>query len=137
MKEIPPRYRHPRGDSSKPAVLFLFIFLVLAVWPFASVSRGAQLDRSFAKVTGIVFVEDSAGARSAVAGAKVTLSGPAIIETKTDEDGNFSVSSVPSGTYQVKAVALGLAIRQPYVSKQPKSDYFFISSQPKSLRRSL
>jgi len=92
--------------------LFLFIFLVLAVWPFASVSRGAQLDRSFAKVTGIVFVEDSAGARSAVAGAKVTLSGPAIIETKTDEDGNFSVSSVPSGTYQVKAVAPGLAIRQ-------------------------
>jgi hypothetical protein len=112
LKEIPPHYRHPRGDSSKPAVLFLFIFLLLGVWPFASVSRGAQLDRSYAKVTGIVFVEDSAGARSAVAGAKVTLSGPAIIETKTDEDGNFSVSSAPSGTYQVEAVAPGLAIRQ-------------------------
>jgi hypothetical protein len=112
LKEIPPHYRHPRGDSSKPAVLFLFIFLPLAVWPFVSVSRGAQPDRSFAKVTGIVFVEDSAGARSAVAGAKVTLSGPAIIESKTDEDGNFSVSSVPSGTYQVEAVAPGLAIRQ-------------------------
>src|SRR6185369_16721923 len=51
-------------------------------------------------------------ARSAVAGAKVTFSGPAIIETKTDEDGNFSVSSVESGTYQVEAVAPGLAIRQ-------------------------
>jgi len=92
--------------------LFLFIFLLPAVWPFAPVSRGAQPDRSFAKVTGIVFVEDSAGARSAVAGAKVTFSGPAIIETKTDEDGNFSVSSVESGTYQVEAVAPGLAIRQ-------------------------
>jgi hypothetical protein len=92
--------------------LFPFIFLLLAVWPFASVSRGAPPDRSFAKVTGIVFVEDSAGARSAVAGAKVTLSGPAIVETKTDEDGNFSVSSVPSGTYQVEAVVPGLAIRQ-------------------------
>ncbi len=112
MKEIPPHYGHPRRDSSKPTVLCLFIFPLLAVWPFASVSRGAQPDGSFAKVTGAVFVEDSAGARSAVAGAKVTLSGPAIIETKTDEDGNFSVSSVPSGTYQVEAVAPGLAIRQ-------------------------
>lgn len=112
MKEIPFHYRYPRGDSSKHAVLFLFIFLLPAVWPFAPVSRGAQPDRSFAKVTGIVFVEDSAGARSAVAGAKVTFSGPAIIETKTDEDGNFSVSSVESGTYQVEAVAPGLAIRQ-------------------------
>jgi outer membrane receptor for ferrienterochelin and colicin len=112
LKEIPPRYRHPRGDSSKPAVMFVFIFLLPAVWPFDSVARGAQPDRFFAKVTGIVFVEDSAGARSVVAGAKVTLSGPAIIETKTDEDGNFSVSSVPSGTYQVEAVAPGLAIRQ-------------------------
>ena len=112
MKEIPPHYRHPRGDSSKPAVLCLFIFPLLAVWPFASVSRGTQLDGSFAKVTGAVFVEDSAGARSAVASAKVTLSGPAIIETETDEDGNFSVSSVPFGTYEVEAVAPGLAIRQ-------------------------
>ena len=112
MKEIPPHYRHPRGDSSRPAALFLFIFLPLAVWPCASVSRGAQPDGSFAKVTGIVFVEDSAGAQSAVAGAKVTLSGPVIIEIKTDEDGNFSVSSVPSGTYQVEAAAPGLATRQ-------------------------
>jgi hypothetical protein len=112
LKEIPPHCRQPRGESSKPAVLFFFILLLLEVWPFASFSRGAQPDRSFAKVTGIVFVEDSAGARSAVAGAKVTLSGPAIIETKTDEDGNFSVSSVPSGTYQVESVAPGLAIRQ-------------------------
>ncbi len=112
MKEIPPHYRRSRGDSSKPPVLWLFIFLLLALWPFASVSRGAQADGSFVKVTGMVFVEDSAGARSTVVGATVTLSGPVIIETKTDEDGKFSVSSVPSGTYQIDAVAPGLAIRQ-------------------------
>jgi Carboxypeptidase regulatory-like domain len=112
LKEIPPHYRHPRRDSSKPTALCLFIFPLLAVWPFTPVSRGAQPDGSFAKVTGAVFVEDSAGAQSAVAGAKVTLIGPAIIETETDEGGNFSVSSVPSGTYQVEAVAPGLAIRQ-------------------------
>ncbi len=76
-------------------------------------ARGLAIRFCLARsAAGRVFVEDSAGARSAVAGAKVTLSGPAIIETKTDEDGNFSVSSVPSGTYQVEAVAPGLAIRQ-------------------------
>jgi outer membrane receptor for ferrienterochelin and colicin len=112
LKGIPLHYRHPRRDSSKCAILFFFIFLLLAVCLFASVSRGAQPNRPLAKVTGTVFVEDSAGVRSAVAGAKVTLSGPALIETKTDEDGNFSVSSVPSGTYQVEATAPGLAIRQ-------------------------
>jgi Carboxypeptidase regulatory-like domain len=113
LKKIPIHYRNPRGDSSKPpALLFLFIFPMLAVWPFASVSRGALPDRSSAKVTGTVLVEDSAGARAAVAGADVTLSGPAIIETKTDEDGNFSVAAVPFGTYQVEAVAPGLAVRQ-------------------------
>ena len=113
MKKIPIPYHNRRGDSSKPpALLFLFIFPLLTVWSFAPVSRGAQPDRSPAKVTGTVFVEDPTGARAAVAGADVTFSGPAIIKTKTDEGGNFSVAAVPSGTYQVEAVAPGLAVRQ-------------------------
>jgi hypothetical protein len=93
-------YRRPRRDSSKRAILFLFIFLLLAVCLFASVSRAAQPKQFLARVTGTVFVENSAGCRSAVAGANVTLNGPTLIETKTDEDGTFSVSSVPCGTYQ-------------------------------------
>jgi hypothetical protein len=85
LKGIPLHYRHPRRDSSKRAILFLFIFLLLAVCLFASVSRGAQPNQPLARVTGTVFVEDSAGGRSPVAGAGVTLSGPAIIKTETDE----------------------------------------------------
>jgi hypothetical protein len=82
LKGIPPHYRHLRRDSSKRAILFLFIFLLLAVCLFASVSHGAQRNRPLGKVTGTVFVEDSAGGRSAVAGAKVTLSGSTVIESE-------------------------------------------------------
>ena len=112
LKGIPLHYRRLRRDSSKRAILFFFIFLLLAVCLFASVSRGAQPNRPLAKVTGTVFVEDSTGDRSPVAGAKVTLSGPAVIESETDEDGSFSIASVPPGTYRVEAVAPGLAVRQ-------------------------
>jgi Carboxypeptidase regulatory-like domain len=112
LKGIPLHYRHSRRDCSKHAILFLFIFLLLAVCLFASVSRGAQPNRPLARVIGNVFVEDSAGGRSPVAGAKVTLSGPAVIESQTDEDGSFSIASVPPGDYQVEAVAPGLAVRQ-------------------------
>ena len=52
------------------------------------------------------------GNPSSVPHAKVTLRGPANLETETDQDGNFSIASVPSGTYQVEAVAPGLAARQ-------------------------
>lgn len=42
LKGFPIHYRYPRGDSSKRAIMFLLIFLLVAICLFASVSRGAQ-----------------------------------------------------------------------------------------------
>jgi hypothetical protein len=42
LKGISSDYRRPRRDSSKRTILFLAIFLLLAVCVFASVSRGAE-----------------------------------------------------------------------------------------------
>jgi hypothetical protein len=47
-----------------------------------------------------------------VPGAKVKLSGPAVFETETDENGNYVLAVVPPGIYTVEAVSPGLEIRQ-------------------------
>jgi hypothetical protein len=93
-------------------ITFLLIFQFAAVLQFAPILRGAQGSRSLARVTGTVFLEDAAYGRSVVASAKVTLGGPAAFETETDEDGNFSLTEVPSGNYKVQARAPGLSISQ-------------------------
>jgi len=58
-------------------------------------------------------VKDESGA--VVAGAKVTISGPAGFSrtTMSGNDGSYSFGDVPSGQYTVEASAPGLAVRQP------------------------
>src|SRR5262245_25503576 len=77
-----------------------------------SIASGKQVQGKAGKVDGAVVVSDAQGNPSSVPHAKVTLRGAANLETETDQDGNFSIASVPSGTYQVEAVAPGLAARQ-------------------------
>jgi carboxypeptidase family protein len=77
-----------------------------------SIAAGKQAHGKTGKVDGAVVVKDFEGNLSSVPSAKVSLRGPAVIETETDGDGNFSIASVPSGTYQIEAVAPGLAARQ-------------------------
>src|SRR5215510_1963126 len=77
-----------------------------------SIAAGRQAHGKTGKVDGAVVVRDAQGNPSSVPFAKVMLRGPANIETETDQDGKFSIDSVPSGTYQVEAVAPGLAARQ-------------------------
>jgi outer membrane receptor for ferrienterochelin and colicin len=55
-----------------------------------------------------VFVQDSAGNQTFVAGASVKLSGPATFETESDENGKYVIAAVPLGTYTVEAVSPGL-----------------------------
>jgi TonB dependent receptor/Carboxypeptidase regulatory-like domain len=90
----------------------LLLFLVLAVSLFTNLAQGKQPNATTAKVAGIVFVQDSVGNRSVVAGAKVKLDGPSTFETETDENGNYLIASVPPGTYTLEAVSPGLEIRQ-------------------------
>ena len=75
-ERIPPRPNESREDPTPRKILFLLIFLLFAICLFVSVSRAGQHHPSSAKLTGTVFVEDSSGTRSVVAGAKVILAGP-------------------------------------------------------------
>jgi hypothetical protein len=59
------------------------------------------------KVQGTIFVQDSKG-QSYIANATVTLRGPAIMETATDENGKFEFTEVQPGTYTIEAAAPGL-----------------------------
>jgi hypothetical protein len=100
------------GRSTAGKIFFSLLFLVFAVSLLTSLAQGKQPNASTAKVAGTVFVQDSAGNRSVVPGAKVKLDGPATFETETDENGNYLIASVPLGTYTFEAVSPGLEIRQ-------------------------
>lgn len=111
-EEIDHLHRRWRVSSSAAKIFFFLLFLVFAVSLFSDLAQGKQPNATTAKVTGTVFVQDSAGNRSVVAGAKVKLDGPATFETETDENGNYVVAAVPPGTYTMEAVSPGLEIRQ-------------------------
>ncbi len=109
-EEIGPLRRGGRSTAGK--IFFLLFFLAFAVSLFTDLAQGKQPNATTAKVAGTVFVQDSAGNRSVVAGAKVKLDGPATFETETDENGNYLIASVALGTYTFEAVSPGLEIRQ-------------------------
>src|SRR5690349_1784442 len=114
----PPRKAEEIGSlrrgwrSTAGKIFFSLLFLVFAVSLLTSLAQGKQPNATTAKVAGTVFVQDSAGNRSVVPGAKVKLDGPATFETLTDENGNYLIASVPLGTYTFEAVSPGLEIRQ-------------------------
>ena len=59
-----------------------------------------------------MFVRDSAGNQSFVAGAIVKFSGPATFETASDAGGKFVFATVGSGTYTVEVTSPGLTAVQ-------------------------
>ena len=59
------------------------------------------------RVEGAVFAGVSSG-RTFAAGATVRLSGPVVLETETDENGNYTFAAVASGTYRIEAFLSGL-----------------------------
>jgi TonB dependent receptor-like, beta-barrel/Carboxypeptidase regulatory-like domain len=66
-----------------------------------------QTPAATGRVEGAVFVGVSSGHASA-AGATVRLSGPVVLETETDENGNYAFAAVASGTYRIEAFLSGL-----------------------------
>src|SRR6266849_2136315 len=107
-EEIPIRHRKGKGPSTTGRVVFLVLFLFLAICLFALASWGKQPNTGGAKVEGTLFVQDAAGNQSFVAGASVKFSGPATFETESDENGRYVIAAVPSGTYSVEAIFPGL-----------------------------
>jgi hypothetical protein len=107
-----PLQRQRRGRSTNRRILFFLLYLMLAVSIFAALAHGTQANAATGKIAGTVFVQDSAGNRSVVVGAKIKLDGPASFETETDEKGNYVFAAVPPGAYTLEAVSPGLEIRQ-------------------------
>jgi len=100
------------GRSTAGKIFFSLLLLVFAVSLCTDLAHGQQTNASTARVAGTVFVQDSPRNRSVVASAKVKLEGPATLETETDENGNYLITSVPLGTYTIEAVSPGLEARQ-------------------------
>jgi hypothetical protein len=71
----------------------------------------AQPGAAGGSIKGQVMVADSSGS-SYVPGALIVLTGPANLNTQSDANGQYSFSSVPTGTYTVQATAPGLATQQ-------------------------
>src|SRR6266478_6384924 len=107
-EEIRIRHGNGTGRSATGRIVFLLLSVLFAICLFAIASWGKQLNSPTAKVEGTVFIQDSRGNQSFVAGASVKLSGPATFETESDENGKYVIAAVPFGTYTVEAVSPGL-----------------------------
>ena len=70
-----------------------------------------QTPAATGRVEGAVFVGVSSG-HAFAAGATVRLSGPVVLETETDEHGNYTFAAVASGTYRIEAFLSGLDAAQ-------------------------
>src|SRR5215470_13404229 len=88
--------------------LFLVIVPLLLLSCFAGAVSGKQGDTTNAKLVGTIFVRDSEGNQSFVAGVTVKLTGPATWETQTDENGRYAFAAVPFGDYALQAGSPGL-----------------------------
>jgi CarboxypepD_reg-like domain/TonB dependent receptor len=95
--------RRLEGRGSRAIGLTLFF-----LGCFASTVKAKQPNEESATVSGSVFVRDSDGNPSQVAGAKVKLTGPATLEGETDQNGEYAIQTVPYGVYTLEVSSTGL-----------------------------
>jgi hypothetical protein len=79
----------------------------VAACSLTSLGVFGQTPAATGRVEGAVFVGVSSG-HAFAAGATVRLSGPVVLETETDENGNYTFAAVASGTYRIEAFLSGL-----------------------------
>jgi hypothetical protein len=84
----------------------LSVFVLLSC--LVPTARANRPNEASGTLQGTVFVRESNGDMSVVAGAKVQISGPTILETQTDANGEYIIHAVPSGMYKVEATLTGL-----------------------------
>jgi len=85
-------------------VLCLVFSLYALVMPISA----QQVATAGPQIEGTLFVQDSSKIRSVVTGATVTLSGPVVLTTETDENGKFLFANFPPGAYALEALSPGL-----------------------------
>ena len=95
----------PKRRGTLPAILFG------ALWLLHSGGVTAQTGTNPGSIKGHVLVMDETG-NSYVPGAEILLSGAVILQTKSDETGQYSFPSVVPGTYTIQATAPGLEAQQ-------------------------
>jgi Carboxypeptidase regulatory-like domain len=77
--------------------------------PCIMTAQSALSDLKAGAVQGTVFIIDSRGGRSVIAGAKVRLEGSSSsIQTVSDERGDYGFAAVAPATYRIEATAPGL-----------------------------
>ncbi len=99
---------HKVGCTKVPSTLLL---LCLSACLFATQLLAGQTSVTMSQVQGTAFVQDSTG-QSYIANAKVTLKGPVVMETETDEGGKFEFLELQPGTYTIEVAAPGLLATQ-------------------------
>ena len=100
------RLRH--RSQPRRCIVGKIIFPLIVLSFFVSTASSQQGSIASARLEGTVFVRDSAGNRSVLAGASVKFSGPATFESETDENGHYAIAAIPFGTYTVEAISAGL-----------------------------
>jgi outer membrane receptor for ferrienterochelin and colicin len=81
----------------------------VAACSLTSLGAFAQTPAATGRVEGAVFVGVSSE-HAVAAGGAVRLSGPVVLETETDENGNYTFAAVVSGTYRIEAFFSGLEV---------------------------
>ncbi len=89
------------------------------------------------RVTGVVFVRDSSGGRSFVGGATVKLSGPVVLETQTDEKGNYAFPPVAPGTYWIEVLFSALQAAQTITVEHNKGVLAELQLKPAEVKSSV
>jgi outer membrane receptor for ferrienterochelin and colicin len=103
----------------------------------ASTGFSRQVVDNAGRVTGVVFVRDSSGGRSFVGGAKVKLSGPVVLETQTDEKGNYAFPPVAPGAYRIEVLFSGLQAAQTITVERDKGVLGELQLKPAEVKSSV
>ncbi len=88
------------------------------------------------QVQGTTLVRDSMG-ESYIASAKVTLKGPAVMETETDQGGKFEFRDVQPGTYTIEAAMPGLVATEVVTVETGKVAELSLELKPEAVQESV
>jgi Carboxypeptidase regulatory-like domain len=88
---------------------------IMAIAPLASCAFGQSTQQATGTIQGVVFAEDSNGARSVIPAAQIALDGPKRMKTESEGEGLFAFAAVPPGSYTITAHATGMAATQRIV----------------------
>jgi TonB dependent receptor/Carboxypeptidase regulatory-like domain len=85
------------------------IGMALAILLLLDLGFAQGSSSAFGSIRGDVFTKGTNGEPAVLPGAQIVLHGPITKETQSDAQGAFAIDSLPPGTYEIEAHALGLS----------------------------